>query len=333
MGCHRSRMSVHLPILFLCLAGWAIPAGASAPAGVPGAVAGSYVGVVDLAAVLLFHPYMLNYEPAQKAFLKAASTGGAGEKPSDAAAQGSREQVDQLVQQQKELEARMSELRTKYDNELMQAQGEFEDQLAKLPKAKGMVAKVHHEQRNAQREMKFNAEYRSLQAQSDLLNERIAQATGSSQGSQFLSPGESEKKFRDLLEEVRVVTRQVAAQRGISIVLDSSEAGVRQVFDQPRSEPLGENAFKSIFAQKLPPNAGRDQPSGQGMQLVQRDLAVSWYRSRGALLEPFRNVLGGSFVVSGGYDLTQEVLAALWARYRLDASYQALILQAIQLGR
>lgn len=334
MASRVRRLPASLVSLILILAGWALPAVAVNPNPVPGAASGAFVGTVDLSAAILFHPYMMNYDPAQRSFIRDAA---AAANPAVPLSQGGDAEFEKKAHQNLEeinrLEDRLQKLRVGYDEEVMQAQTEFEQRTANLPKAKATVLQVQHEQRNIQREQKFSAESRALKAQIDLLQQKNAALAASDPNSRHLSPAEAEQKFRDLLEDVRAVTRQIAAQRGIGIVLDSSQAGIRQIFEQSRPEPLADNSFTNMFNQKMPPGAQRDNPSGQGITLIQRDLALNWYSHRGFLLEPFRNVLGGNFVVTGGYDLTPEVLTALWTRYRVDSSIQALILQALKMSR
>ncbi|MFZ2957986.1 MAG: hypothetical protein WA705_13945 [Candidatus Ozemobacteraceae bacterium] len=138
-------------------------------------VSGDFLGVVDLSALILFHPLMLSYEPTQRAFQRQLAGGEVEKEVESRKARDNQEKSGQFLQQQRETDQRLATLHKRYEDDQTKVQTAFEEQVSKMPKGKVAVAKAQHEQKMIQREQKYHAEFRALQAQSEQLAEKIIQ--------------------------------------------------------------------------------------------------------------------------------------------------------------
>ncbi|MBI3038262.1 hypothetical protein HYY75_04295, partial [bacterium] len=243
------------------------------------------------------------------------------------------QKLDSVLSQIKAIDARINEYKSRNDREARSEQESFEAKIKELADNKGKLAveKNSHLMRLSQLSQKFQAEIRALLGQKEQLETSLEQANSQTLGGQLSNFSETDQKFRQILSEVRQITQQVAASRGIGVVLDSSSSGFRQVFGSDSNVDLQNgNSYRMIFTQAIPQNVGRDAPAAKGHYLIQQDLANSWYKNRGFVLGSFKPYLFNSFVFIGGYDLTQDVLITMLTQHGINKNIQTILVQSIR---
>lgn len=323
-----NRLSTSLILAFL-LGLFASTAGA---AGQTGAATGAVVGTVDLAALLVFHPAMAAYDPFNRAFLK----GQAVTQPKELNRRNkeSNERIQGYQDKIKALETRMNELRARFDEDQRREQGEHDKRLPGLAEGRATHENYKFAVKMNALSLKFNSQMRALQVQIDQLQEAISNDLSGGPGARYTSPAETQQRFAGLFAEIQRLTQQVAATRGVSVVFDSSFSRPGRLSPDNREPDLPSNLeYGEMLGQTMPQGLDKDSGAVQGFYDLQRSRAENWYRNRDPILTPFAGQLGTSFVVTGGLDLTSEVMTAILTQYRIDKRMQDVVLQAIRSGK
>lgn len=285
------------------------------------------IGTVDLLALLVFHPAMGTYDPFTKAFLK-NPTGLP--TTSTRRTEINKARINELQEKLKELENRMGELRARFDAEFRQAQAEFDAKLPGLSTAAAHLETYRHNLRQNNLSTSFTSQMRALQIQASQIQEAINKEMGASLSSRYTSPEETNQRFAAVFAEVQRITQQVAAKKGIAAVFDSSVIRLAFSPGSDRAPDLSSNfEYGDVLAQKPPSTLENDQMAIEGFYDLQKSRAISWYRNRLAILQPFQSLLGRSFIVTGGIDITDDVMKAILDQYKIDSRIQNLILEAI----
>ncbi|RCK77269.1 MAG: hypothetical protein OZSIB_3080 [Candidatus Ozemobacter sibiricus] len=312
-----------LPLLLLA----ASATGSAAPAPAPAKVAPPVIGTVDLLTLLVFHPAMATYDPFNRAFLK---TPAALPTEPPRRQEVNKARIKELEEKLQGLDTRMNELRAQFDAETREAQAAFDAKLPGLATGAAHLETHRHNIRMNSLSVRFTSQMRALQIQASQLQEAINKELGASLPSRYTSPEETQQRFAAIFAEVQRLTQQVAANRGVAAVLDS---GLSRLAFPPESNrpPDLSSAFEygEVLAQKPPAGLENDPPAITGFYDLQKSRAEGWYRHRATILHPFQPMLQQSFVVTGGIDLTAEVMKAILDQYKIEARIQGIILEAI----
>ncbi|NLI79265.1 MAG: hypothetical protein GX442_22825 [Candidatus Riflebacteria bacterium] len=321
------------PLLLLLAVLTVLVAGAHHP--LPAADA-PVIGTVDLAALLVFHPGMAAYDPFNRAFLAtgpATATGPAAADPARSAP-ASQDRRRDLEGKIAALEARMDELRARFDADRRAAQAAFDANLPGLATGPALLETHRHTARLNGLSLRFHGQMRALQVQIGQLRDAIGEELSTGLPSRFTTPAETWRRFQAILEEVRQVTRQVAAARGLTVVLDAGPARLARGGSDHDAPDLPSNLeYGEMFSPAAPSADAPDPLAAQGLLDLQRSRADNWFRNRGPILQPFAALCDNTFVVAGGCDLTCEVMTALLTRHGVGSDVQAVILQAVRGGR
>ncbi len=321
---HPPRLLAYPLVPILLLLTVAVPT-AAAPA--PAKSAPPVIGTVDLLTLLAFHPAMATYDPFNRAFLK-TSTALPTEPPRRL--EGNKARLKDLQEKMQALETRMGELRARFDAESREAQAAFDAKLPGLATGPAHLETHRHNIRMNALSARFTSQMRALQIQSSQLQEAINKEMGAGLPSRYTSPEETQQRFAAVFAEVQRFTQQVAAARGVAAVLDSGVIRLALPPGLDRTPDLSSTfEYGEVLAQKPPASLEDDPPAVAGFFDLQKSRAEGWFRNRVAILQPFQTTFGQAFVVTGGIDLTDEVMKAILDQYKIDTRIQGVILDAI----
>jgi len=290
------------------------------------------IGTVDLAALLVFHPAMAAYDPFNHAFLKNKTT----MQPQEINRlnQKTDKQITDLQEKIKPLQGRMNELRSRFDEDQRKTQGEHDKILPGLSGGRAFQENNKFSMKMNALSVKFTSQIRALQIQIDQLQASIQENLSGGPASRYTSADETQQRFADLYAEIQRITQQAASAKGISVVFDSGFSPPGGSTAASREPDLPSNfEYGEMLGMSLPQGLDRDSGAVQGFFELQRSRAEAWYRNRCSILSPFSERIQTSFVVTGGIDLTAEVMAAVLTKYRIDSKLQNAVLQAVHHGK
>lgn len=296
------------------------------------------IGIVDLATLIMFHPTMASYDPFGKSFARQGDAkAGRGDAVAQEAAKRrageAKAKADELRSQLRLAEGRLAESRQKYDRLLQELDGAFRARLSGLSKAQLTQEQSLHQSKRTQLDQKRAAEVRGLELERTRLTDAVAELDSYGEAGTLMGPTQTNQTFLAMLGDIRRVTAQVAARRGIEVVLDASSSGFRGLTaDSPEPGFSGRSPLAALMNQGVHPGIVRDAPALKGQMAMQVEMAASWYQNRAFVLGPFRQHLFSSFVVTGGIDLTQEVLVAILSEQGVPQHVQTVIVQALRGG-
>ncbi len=290
--------------------------------------AGASVGTVDLSLLIIFHPQMSWYDPGQKAFRKQAPARMA----TDVARKGQEltDQARRIGEQKRLLEGRMEELRRTFDRQTRALQDDFDKRISDLATGSAAVERNMFQVRNNQLHLKFNAEIKALSGQIQLLDQQFNSTAGTDVTGQMTGPAETEQMFRGILQEIRNTVSQVAAAKGVGVVLDRGPSDLIGTLNVSDSELPGENVYARLLSTAAGPHTGQDTAAAQGHFTYQASLGQTWLRSRMAILAPFQQALFSQRVVVGGVDLTFDCLNTLLQQKRVTGPALQAILACVR---
>lgn len=291
------------------------------------------IGLVDLSAVLIFHPRMANYDPARGSFkdddlLKTV-------KRAKPFAQGDvKKAIEELSSRRSRIEMQLNDIRKKMNERLRQEATSFGERVLNVSTGTAAVLENKNLIRISQIDQEFSLKARSLFGELRKIDTELATLEKTDPTGTWSSPEETQQIFQALLAEVRDVIKWVASAKRIGIVLD---AGPSYTFQTPQAsnEPIvvpNINPLKSALTEPPPPSSEPKEVAQKHFQALGEGI-FHWVRNRAAVLTPVRTALAGSKVILGGIDMTEDVIATLLTRYKVNQSVQWVILNAYRLSR
>ncbi|NLI79275.1 MAG: hypothetical protein GX442_22880 [Candidatus Riflebacteria bacterium] len=296
-------------------------------------VSPAVIALVDLGAVMLFHPKMANYDPHRAAFLMDGKLIPASreKKPAPADHQNA---LAELTKKRGSIEAQLNDIRRGLDDKLRQEAEAHGERILKAATGTRAVLENQNLVRVAQINQEFALKARVLFADLRDLDQQIRTMQKTDPSGQFSSPQETRTIFLALLDEVKETVKAVAAARRVAVVLDAGPAlGLpgEATTDVPVPLPP-ENPYKTALNEPPPPDfeprgvvENHYQAIGEGI--------YNWVRNRSAILGPVRNEVAAARVLMGGVDITEEVITNLLTKYKVNQSTQWVILNAYRATR
>ncbi len=291
------------------------------------------IALVDLGAVMLFHPKMANYDPHRSAFLMDGKLIPASREKKLAPAEHQKALAD-LTQKRAGLEAQLNDIRRGLDEALRKEADAHGERILNAATGTRAVLENKNLVRVAQINQEFSLKARVLFAELRDLDQQIRTLQKTDPSGQYSSPQETRAIFLGLLDEVKETVKAVAAARRVAVVLDAGPAlGLPGEAAADAAVPLPpENPYKTALTEPPPPDF---EPRGvveNHYQAVGEGI-YHWVRNRSAILGPVRNEVAAARVLMGGVDITEEVITNLLSRYKVNQSTQWVILNAYRATR
>ncbi len=294
----------------------------------PGSGPISGVGTIDLARVLVLHPAMASYDPVLKGFLLPKVT------VPPTAAKLDKATEKEIVNLEKKIQANevaMEAIRKSHGEVLQAIMAQRDGDGDKKPAPEDAeVRKAQARIETGREDLAFFVRIHALQIQNKQYQEKIDSLRYVS--SPLVTPvEETQKRFFRLLEEIRQVTREVADANGIQVVLDSSASTLRESVPNPGTEQLFSGAkYLDVFQSQPPSEVQNDTGAIEGFVDLQKTKVDNWIDQRNSILSPFKKSLGATYVVTGGRDLTVDVLKSLFSKYNVPKPVQEVVLKTLE---
>ncbi len=288
----------------------------------------AYVGKINLRAVVLLHPAMTSYDVERQAF-KVDATKVPQQQMQQKASQH-QAALDELTATIKSLQGRIQETHRNYNRQMEEISARYTDGIDQLATGPAAIRKQEFRVDQGKAESAYHAKLTAIGAQLATAEEkydrlsRIAYAVG------FTDPDETRKKFAAIIGEIRQYTQQIATQKNVQVVLNTS---LSSVLARTRENIVPPDLdYGRIFSIPFPREIANDSAAVGGYYGNVTSMAANWLSHGDKILEPFKSVMLDNDVFIGGVDLTAEVLAAIFKAYKIDPNIGNAVIQSVNLN-
>lgn len=291
------------------------------------------IGLVDLSAVLIFHPRMANYDPVRGSFQNDESLKTV-KRTKPLAQIDVRKAIEELSSRKSRIETQLNDIRRKMNEKLRQEATSFGERILNVSTGTAAVLENRNLIRISQIDQEFSLKARGLFGELKEIDKELATLEKTDPTGTWSSPEETQQIFKVLLAEVKDVVKWIASAKRIGIVLDAGPSYTFQTH-QESNEPImvpNDNPLKAALTEPPPPSSEPKEVSQKHFQAIGEGI-FHWVRNRTAVLTPIRAALTSSKVILGGVDMTEDVIATLLTRYKVNQSVQWVILNAYRLSR
>jgi len=290
------------------------------------------IGTVDFRAVIMLHPGMGNYDAGRQAFKADGSAATAAQ--TESRRKSHQERIEELSSQARRLQANITAHHRLYEREMTTLSNAYLDKMRQnlATAAAAVVSQTYNVQRQLA-ETQHRSRLRATGDQLAAVSDQLAKLQKLSYHAGLTDPEETKKRFQALVSEAKQLVQQVAVQKGIEIVLNSSykrafsfsESTARKLF-----VPSG-LAYGDILNTPYNPDDERKKDINSfiaGYYANISDLTRDWLKYESSVLSQFTADFVDSDIIMGGVDLTADVLAALFKRYRINENIGRAVIQA-----
>lgn len=285
------------------------------------------IGKINLKAVLLLHPAMGTYDPAKGSFKTDVSRLTPQQK-SQMANQHQAE-IDRLNSKIKALRSKIHSERRNHDRQMQNMSAKYLDGIDKLEKGQAGFKKQQFRVDSSRIESSFAAKMTALSGEIQVAEDRLERLSRIAFHVGYTDPEETRKKFNGILNEIRQYTQQIATQKSIQVVLNTSfSSSIRR--ENSRSMVMPPDLdYSKVFSTPFPREIANDEAAVGGYYANLTSMAGNWLFHGEKILDPFKSALLDNDVFIGGVDLTADVLSSIFRTYKIDTHIGNAIIQSI----
>ena len=288
------------------------------------------IGKVNLYAVLLLHPAMIDYDTEAKAFL--AQRDAVSQQKYKNEQSSNSNDIKMLEEHIRKLRARIAEEDKKYANRMTKLTTDHTSELVGLATGPAAVSEIEYKKNKKKEEDRYAASIGSLYGEIQIAEKKIEKLTRSGFGEGHTTPDETYRRFEAIFSETNSYIKRIAEQKGISVVLNSGYKRLFRQFDSRITDfniPI-EQSLRGIVKGPVQETLNRDPDALRGYYEYLNSRTVSWLDNAGSILRNVESGFVNSDIIVGGYDLTGEVLTALYKAYKIDPNItQAIVNTAV----
>ncbi len=264
-------------------------------------------GYVNVATVVLLHPTMKHFDPMTKLFKFEALKNIDSEERIEANLLKYRVELNKLEDELKAIEAKRIELEEIF-LERSQHLESIQNQI------KSDAERKDFEQKRAKLENEYVKEAGELRIKANYAQKKIDAFKKTEKYSNFVSQGETNQLFSLILDDVYEAINAVTKEKKLSFVFNSS-AEITYIENQMTAENHLE-AFFDHFKELL------DNPDGK---VIAGASISSWLDEKNFTFLNCSDPRLFSFVVTGGIDLTPEVIDHIYAKHKIGKEQREFI--------
>jgi ribosomal protein L9 len=297
--------------------------------------AGQQIGTVDFRLLLLLHPTMAKYNPKLQSFK--LSSGQTSAAQISKRRKEHQKRINDLEQQTRRLKGKIAEEYKIYERKMSRISDSYLSKMKDdLATAAAALETQTYNLNKRMLETKHKSYLRMLGDQLAGVNDELASLKKVSYKEGYSTPEESRKQFIAILNETRQYVQSIARKKGIEIVLNSSfkrSFALRDKSPSRKTLPPGQSYANILAAPFLEPTAPEDRQNMDryvsGYYSGISDQVNSYVRYESTILAPFTDFFVDTDILMGGVDLTAEVLAAIFNRYKVNENIGNVIIKAV----
>ncbi len=289
------------------------------------------VGKINLKAVLLLHPAMASYDPAYQAFKVDASRVSPQVQQQKAAQH--KAELEKLSSTLKSTQAKIHELRRNHDRNMQNLSNQYVSGIEKLATGPAGLKRQEYLINSNRTESAFNAKLQAMNNQLLMAQEQYDRLSKVAYHVGHTDPDETKRKFSAILNEVRQYTQQIATQKNVQVVLNTSLSSSLKLDNRNNNIVMPpELDYAKVFSIPFPREISGDEAAVAGYYGNITSLAFNWLTHGDKILDPFRASILDNDVFIGGVDLTPDVLVSIFRAYKIDTHIGNAIIQSLNVN-
>jgi hypothetical protein len=287
----------------------------------------SYIGKVNVKALILLHPSMASYDPYKKAFK--ISQNQASTKQIEQNQKASQERVSELQNKANFLRGKIEENHRNFDRQLQKLSENYLRNIDEVATGPAAMKRQQYKIDANLLQTAFNAKIQSLGGQLMKVEDELDNLNRMAYHPGFTDPEDTQKRFFAIVNEIKQYTHQIASKKGIPVVLNSNTiSGLKGQKERIIPADLD---YGKLFQMPFPNEIRNDSGAISGYYSNISSLAYNWLVNGDTVLQPFETSLVNMDIFIGGIDLTNEVAATIFRAYKIDQNLGNAILQSINL--
>ena len=284
------------------------------------------IGKIDIYAVLLLHPAMIEFNPEIRAFhIKRDQVS----KQKAASEQQTKiKEREKLEKDLKRIRSRMTEEDNRYLKKIDELNKKHIAKLIGLATESAVIEQIEYKQTIEKEDNSHYSKMTNMLGEYNLIEEQLAKLNELNFVDGYTTPDETIKRFEAILNETKSYIKRVADSKGISIVLNSGYKKLLKNLTLSKNDYISENqSLGSIFKTPFQKELQNDNLAIKGYYEGINMRTKFWLNNAGNFLNINNNSLLDSDIILGGQDLTIEVLSSLYKAYKLDSNISNAIIQ------
>lgn len=289
----------------------------------------AYIGKINLKAAVLLHPAMTSYDPSRQAFKVDIS-----KVPQQQLQQKSGQhqaELNELSATIKSLQGRIQELHRNYNRQMEELSEKYLDGADSLATGPAALKRQDFLIDSTRAESSYHSRLQALGAQLSTAEEQYERLSRIAYHVGFTDPDETRRKMTSIINEIRQYTQQIATQKNVQVVLNTSLTSSLVRSHQEVVMPP-ELDYGKVFGVPFPRDITSDGAAVAGYYGNITSMAGNWLSHGEKILEPFKSGMLDNDVFIGGVDLTAEVLSAIFKAYKIDPNIGNAVIQSISLN-
>lgn len=283
--------------------------------------AAELIGVVDFNALVLMHPAMVDYVPYEKSFRVALNQVQASQQAHKKSEVQS--QISALKSQNNAVQARLIDLRRQYERDVQSLSADYTKKITNVIATATIAYETQdYNLKTELREKKYQREAEMLSKQLAGGIEAVANLERFVSKEGYTSYEDTLKRFALIVNEVKQACMFVAEKHGMSVVMNSSSDRLaKSLLKQQESNLNPEFSYRSIlFSQYVPPHENHPQFKNAVNDYYSNivDNTRIWLQFENEIINDFYSVLPRGSIISGGSNITSEVLTVIFKQHKIN---------------
>ncbi len=285
----------------------------------------AYVGKINLKAVVMLHPAMTSYDPGMQAFKVDSSQ--SSQQQTQQKASRHQAELDELSSQIRALQGRINETHRNYERQVEELSTRYLHGIDELATGPAAMQRQEYTVDQNKASASYHEKLTALGAQLSTAEEKYDRLSRIAFNVGYTEPDETRRKFAAIINEIRQYTQQIATQKNVQVVLNTS---LSSVLARSREQVVVPDLdYGKIFAIPFPRDIANDSAAIAGYYSNISSMAANWLSHSDKVLEPFKVAMLENDVFIGGVDLTAEVLAAIFKAYKIDPNIGNAVIQSV----
>ena len=285
------------------------------------------IGKIDFRRVILLHPKMADFQPSTSAFK--ISRDAKAKESYNTEVKDNEKQVAALEKEMQELKKKISAEDKAFDEKIDILTRKYLKRMDPKDKGQSGMMQMNYNNEAGSAEANHKAVVSALFAQYNMAEEKLLKLTQFNYGEGFTSPSETEKIFKSIVSETKVVLKRIADKKGIPVVLN---AGFKKALkDNSGNSDVSyisdEYSLGAILNSRITEGIKKDEAAIAGFYNNLNGLVGNWIHEADPILNRINDNLLDSDILIGGEDLTDDVLAELYNTYKIDKEVANVIIQ------
>lgn len=281
------------------------------------------VGIVDMNAIILLHPDMAKFKPDYKLFVSDIASK---DDPAYSRKMSTvRAEIANLKKEIKEAQKAIEAEEFDFNNARVKADNEYKNSIkGNVGTDTLLLQQTIYNQELIRLDREHSSDYKKYTNQIFNKQTEIAKLEQYLNIANLTSPKETKEKFKAIVDEVRKTVIKLQKKYGLSIVLNIPANRKKYKVEDEYIDFSLNDIFKAkeIFS----------EPNGIRAEDMKNDIEAKtaiWLEKESSIFDEYNEIMPKGGIVSGGRDLTKDVLIELYRRYKVNDEVSKAIINSL----